>query len=89
MLEIENYSMVFSFTSLIKMVYSFSNKSGQDPTKYEIEHSVKRNFGGLLGADDPMRAFEQHLQAIPYGEVYSFILFRIENYLKGFDEVWW
>ena len=88
MLEIENYSMVFSFTSLIKMVYSFSSKSGQDPTKYEIEHSVKRNFGGLLGEDDPMRVFEQQLQATAYAEVYSFILFRIENNSMGFDEIW-
>ena len=58
---------------MIKMVYSFSSKSGQSPTKHEIEHSVKRNFGGLLGADDPMREFEQHLQATEYGEVYYYI----------------
>ena len=54
---------------MIKMVYSFSSKSGQGPTELEIEHSVKRNFGGLLGANDPMKVFKQHMQATTYAEV--------------------
>ena len=55
--------------SLIKMVYSFSSKSGRSPTLLEITHSVKRNFGGLLGAEDPMREFEEHMQMTALAEV--------------------
>ena len=51
------------------MVYSFSSNSGHSPTPLEIEHSVKRNFGGLLGADDPMREFEEHMQMTSLAEV--------------------
>ena len=51
------------------MVYSFSKKFGHSPTPLEIEHSVKRNFGGLLGADDPMREFEEHMQMTALAEV--------------------
>ncbi|XP_072028229.1 E3 ubiquitin-protein ligase rnf213-alpha-like [Amphiura filiformis] len=56
------------YYSLIKMVYSFSSKSGRSPTQLEIEHSVKRNFGGLLGAEDPMRDFEEHMQMTALAE---------------------
>ncbi|XP_072028224.1 E3 ubiquitin-protein ligase rnf213-alpha-like [Amphiura filiformis] len=56
------------YYSLIKMVYSFSSKSDRSPTHLEIEHSVRRNFGGLLGAEDPMRHFEKYMQMTALAE---------------------
>ena len=35
------------FYSLIKMVFSFVEKSKQAPTWHEMLHAIKRNFGGL------------------------------------------
>ena len=34
--------------SLIKMVYAIAAKSGQRPRWNQIEHAVRRNFGGLV-----------------------------------------
>ena len=74
---ITDYAYLRSSTnSLIKMVYSFSSKSGHSPTPLEIEHSGKRNFGGLLGADDPMREFEEHLQMTALAEVSEYLPFE-------------
>ena len=47
-------NIVFSkYFSLVKMLCTFSKKSGKCPSVNELEHSVKRNFGGYVTVDDP------------------------------------
>lgn len=50
--------------SLIKMVYAFCKKSGNEPTWFELKHAILRNFDGL---DDqfvsPLELFEKHLSS--------------------------
>ena len=43
------------FYSLIKMVFSFVEKSKQPPTWFEMLHAIKRNFGGLEDIDPETR----------------------------------
>ncbi|XP_072028881.1 E3 ubiquitin-protein ligase rnf213-alpha-like [Amphiura filiformis] len=58
------------YYSLVKMLCTFSKKTGKCPSVKELEHSVKRNFGGLVKADDsdeidpidPMYVFEHHIR---------------------------
>ena len=41
--------------SLVKMVFSFAEKSKQPPTWFEMLHAIKRNFGGLEDIDPETR----------------------------------
>ncbi|XP_053396342.1 E3 ubiquitin-protein ligase rnf213-alpha-like isoform X2 [Mercenaria mercenaria] len=55
------------FYSLVKMVYSFVEKSKQKPTWHEMLHAIKRNFGGLDKVD-PVESFRRHLAKIIHFE---------------------
>ncbi|XP_072022240.1 E3 ubiquitin-protein ligase rnf213-alpha-like [Amphiura filiformis] len=58
------------YYSLVKMICTFVKKTGKCPSVKELEHSVKRNFGGLVKDDDsgeidpidPMDVFEHHIR---------------------------
>ena len=47
--------MTFPSFSLVKMVFSFAEKSKQPPTWFEMLHAIKRNFGGLEDIDPETR----------------------------------
>lgn len=51
------------FYSLVKMVYSFVEKSKKQPTWYEMLHAIKRNFGGLDQVD-PVEYFRKNLATV-------------------------
>ncbi|WAR07202.1 R213A-like protein, partial [Mya arenaria] len=51
------------FYSLVKMVYSFVEKSKQPPTWYEMLHAIRRNFGGLDQVN-PEEIFRHHLACV-------------------------
>ena len=58
---IKTLFFAFIFThSLIKMVTGFCRITGQPPTWYELQHAIKRNFGGLDEVD-PVKVFERYL----------------------------
>ncbi len=42
------------------MVYGFADRSGNDPTWKEMEHSILRNFGGLDNVE-PVEVFRRNL----------------------------
>ena len=43
------------------MVYAIAAKSGQKPGWYELEHAIRRNFGGLTERK-PVKIFKLHFQ---------------------------
>ena len=44
------------------MLYWMCHKSNRPPTELQLEHAIRRNFGGLEQEDlDPLEIFEQHL----------------------------
>ena len=45
------------YASLIKMVYAIAAKSQQRPRWHELQHAIKRNFGGLIEGD-PVEIFK-------------------------------
>ena len=45
--------------SLIKMVYSMAAKSGERPRWHQLEHAIKRNFGGLVEGE-PVQIFKRY-----------------------------
>ena len=47
--------------SLIKMVYAIAAKSGQRPMWSQLEHAIRRNFGGLVKGE-PVEIFKRHFQ---------------------------
>ena len=49
--------------SLIKMLYYMCEQSGQAPTWPQLEHAIKRNFGGLDCED--CNPFEEFTKQIP------------------------
>ncbi|WAR07278.1 R213A-like protein [Mya arenaria] len=51
------------FYSLVKMVYSFVEKSHKAPTWYEMLHAILRNFGGLDQVN-PEEIFKKHLARV-------------------------
>ncbi|XP_053396009.1 E3 ubiquitin-protein ligase rnf213-alpha-like [Mercenaria mercenaria] len=55
------------FYSLVKMVYSFVEKSKQPPTWHEMLHAIKRNFGGLDQVN-PVESFRKNLATIVHFE---------------------
>ncbi|XP_033105070.1 E3 ubiquitin-protein ligase RNF213-like [Anneissia japonica] len=50
------------FYSLIKMVNQFAKNSGNVPTWAEIEHAIRRNFGGLSETEDHIKTFKKKLE---------------------------
>ena len=47
--------------SLIKMVYAIAAKSGQRPPWHQLEHAIRRNFGGLT-EQTPVDMFKRYFQ---------------------------
>ena len=47
--------------SLIKMLYWMCDKSQSDPTGRQLEHAIKRNFGGL----EEVNAYEIFMKLMP------------------------
>ena len=45
------------------MVAAFSKKSHEEPTWLELEHAIKRNFGGL-DHTDPVKIFAAKMQNV-------------------------
>ena len=44
------------------MMYWMCNQSGHPPTWPQIEHAIRRNFGGLDGTElDPIEEFRKNL----------------------------
>lgn len=79
--------------SLIKMLYYMCHKSNRLPTKLQLEHAIKRNFGGLETKDlNPFQEFanliappqEQNMDDISY-EVNHFL----QQFLPKFDDIFW
>ncbi|KAJ7339384.1 hypothetical protein OS493_005779 [Desmophyllum pertusum] len=56
----EEFFGLRDFYSLIKMVYSIAAKSGQTPRWHQLEHAIKRNFGGLIEGE-PLEIFKRYL----------------------------
>lgn len=51
--------------SLIKMIYWMCDKSGSPPTWPQLEHAIRRNFGGLDEATlNPLDEFKRNLPCI-------------------------
>lgn len=57
------FTVLCTCFSLVKMVYSFVEKSKEKPTWFEMLHSIKRNFGGLDQVD-PAACFKKHLAPV-------------------------
>ena len=47
--------------SLVKMVYAIAAKSGQRPMWNQLEHAIRRNFGGLVEGE-PVEIFKRRFQ---------------------------
>ena len=43
------------------MVYAIAAKSGQRPMWNQLEHAIRRNFGGLVEGE-PVEIFKRHFQ---------------------------
>ncbi|KAL9988404.1 hypothetical protein ACROYT_G002842 [Oculina patagonica] len=57
----EEFFGLRDFYSLIKMVYSIAAKSGERPRWHQLEHAIKRNFGGLIEGE-PVEIFKRYYQ---------------------------
>jgi len=52
-----------TFFSLIKMLYNMCKKSERHPTWHQLEHAIKRNFGGFESQElNPFEIFEEFLK---------------------------
>ncbi|XP_064634464.1 E3 ubiquitin-protein ligase rnf213-alpha-like [Lineus longissimus] len=56
--EIREFFGLRDFYSLVKMVYAFAEKSRAEPTWHQLEHAVRRNFGGIENVD-PVEVFRK------------------------------
>ncbi|XP_077980164.1 E3 ubiquitin-protein ligase rnf213-alpha-like [Glandiceps talaboti] len=52
------------FYSLVKMVYGFSKASKKPPSWLQLEHAIRRNFGGLDDRIDPVSEFDKLLHNV-------------------------
>ena len=60
-LEMHGYKLSLS-CSLIKMLYWMCHKSNRPPTELQLEHAIRRNFGGLEQKGlNPLEIFKEHL----------------------------
>lgn len=57
------FRFLFVTISLVKMVARYVENSGEEPTWYELQHAIMRNFDGLNNIQ-PIEVFEKHLQNI-------------------------
>ena len=54
---------LFCFFSLIKMLYYMCEKTDLPPTWPQVEHAIRRNFGGMeLDSFDPLSEFTKRIQ---------------------------
>ncbi len=51
----------FITLSLVKMVYKLAEEHGREPRWPEIEHAIRRNFGGL-DEIDPVDVFKRQFK---------------------------
>ena len=67
-----NYNIVYLtlylycsyYCSLIKMLYWMCEQSGIDPTAPQLEHAIRRNFGGWEDEDlNPLKVFRARVHA--------------------------
>ena len=59
-LDFTIYDLYCFVLSLIKMLYYMCERSGRPPTWPQLEHAIKRNFGGLESEKlKPFREFEK------------------------------
>jgi hypothetical protein len=63
--------MFIPLDSLMKMVYSFSERSNKKPTWYQLKHAILRNFGGL-DKINPADVFDTCLQMDTNAEVSAY-----------------
>ena len=56
-----------NFSSLVKMLYWMCEQSQSDPTGDQLEHAIKRNFGG----HEEVQAYEKFKSKIPELETRS------------------
>ena len=73
------YAFLSLYASLVKMVYAIAAKSQQRPRWHELEHAIKRNFGGLIEGD-PVEIFKRY-----YTE--KDVSWRIEQYSASVELV--
>ena len=52
------FFFAFSSISLVKMVYKRAEDLGREPGWKDIEHAIRRNFGGL-DEIDPVKIFKE------------------------------
>lgn len=57
----EEFFGLRDFYSLVKMVYAIAAKSGQIPRWHQLEHAIKRNFGGLT-EQTSLEIFKRYFQ---------------------------
>ena len=69
-----------SFNSLVKMIYGFAAKSRQPPNWSEMEHAIRRNFGGLDNVN-PLQVFSSKIQNVEKFPEVSEKVFRSFNAL--------
>ncbi|XP_068731195.1 E3 ubiquitin-protein ligase rnf213-alpha-like [Montipora capricornis] len=58
--EKEEFFGLRDFYSLIKMVYAIAAKSGRRPGWHQLEHAIRRNFGGLI-ENKPVQIFKRQM----------------------------
>ncbi len=58
-----NINVILFSHSLIKMLYSMCQESNDMPTLPQLEHAIKRNFGGL--EKEHLNPFEEFKKVIP------------------------
>ena len=58
------------------MVYSIAAKSGERPRWNQLEHAIKRNFGGLVEGE-PVEIFKRHFLQTDVSLSFVVILIQI------------
>ena len=53
---------LFLLLSLVKMVYKMAEEHRREPSWPEVEHAIRRNFGGL-DEIDPVKVFRKYFRA--------------------------
>ena len=56
-----HYSVTSSSLSLIKMMYWISKNTGKCLTMNQLQHCLKRNFGGKLDVDETVERFLKNI----------------------------
>lgn len=62
-LEMREFFGLRDFYSLLKMVYAFADQKKRRPTWHQLQHAIRRNFGGM-DTIDPVEVFMGELKTI-------------------------